>query len=389
MSNLFQQLKSLKNNPRAGALSLSEHEAAKSRLLSRISADAPVRQESKSYVSWYVSSFISKPVTVGVAAVTLFAGSLSTVSAASSSLPGDTLYSVKRITEQAQLKLASLDRRAVLHTEFAERRLREAVELRSSDPTNSGHQVLAKAAMVEYASELSQASADLKNLQNSVGSSTALAVVTDVQNKIESMKAVIDATAATNSTADAGTETVEAKQAVKEAQAVATTVAMDVHEEQATEKSGIELKALFTKELGNIEARQTFDEHRLETISKAVLGVEMFKGVEGVPTSDDLKRMNYVVKQTRLQIPEAMNNFAAGGYRSAFATLQGIDQELLTLEARTAEIEILIMQTRDAAAVKAAEEKAAEEAAEALAAEEAKAAEEAAKPADDSITPTP
>lgn len=362
---------------------------AKSRLLSRISADAPVRQESKSYVSWYVSSFISKPVTVGVAAVTLFAGSLSTVSAASSSLPGDTLYSVKRITEQAQLKLASLDRRAVLHTEFAERRLREAAELRSSDPTNSGHQVLAKAAMVEYASELSQASADLKNLQNSVGSSTALAVVTDVQNKIESMKAVIDATAATNSTADAGTETVEAKQAVKEAQAVATTVAVDVHEEQATEKSSIELKALFTKDLGTIEARQTFDEHRLETITKAVLGVEMFKGVEGIPTSDDLKRMNYVVKQTRLQIPEAMNNFAAGGYRSAFATLQGIDQELLTLEARTAEIEILIMQTRDAAAVKAAEEKAAAEAAEALAAEEAKAAEEAAKPADDSITPTP
>ncbi len=348
MSNLFSQLKSLKNNPQAGALSLSEHETAKARLLSRVSADLPAGNESKSYVSWYVSSFISKPVTVGVAVVTIFTGSLSTVSAASSSIPGDTLYTVKRITEQAQLKLASLDRRAILHTEFAERRLREAVELRSADTVDSAHQTLAKTAMVEYASELLQASADLKNLKNNVGSSAALAVVTDVQNKIDSMKAVIEETASTNSTSAAGTETVDAKQAVKETQEVATTVAVDVHEQEATDKSSQELKAMFTKELGSIEARQTFDEHRLQTIEKNVIGNEMFEGVAGIPDSDDLKRLNYVIKQTKLQIPEAMNGFAAGGYRTAFATLQGVDQELLTLEAKIAEVEILIMQTRDA-----------------------------------------
>jgi hypothetical protein len=361
VSNLLQQLKSLKNNPKAGASSLSEHGAAKARLLARVSADLPVRQESTSYVSWYVSSLISKPVTVGVAAVTLFTGSLSTVSAASSSLPGETLYSVKRITEQAQLRLASLDRRAVLHTEFAERRLREAVELRSSS-ADEGHQTLAKAAMVEYASELSQASADLKNLKDTVGSSTALAVVTDVQNKIDSMKAVIEETASTNSTTAAGTETVEAKNAVKETQTVATTVAVDVHEQEATAKSSLELKSMFTKELGSIEARQTFDEHRLDTIARAVAGAEMFKGIEGIPTGDDLKRMNFVIKQTRLQIPEAMNGFAAGGYRNAFTTLQGIDAELLKLEANVADIEILIMQTRADADAKAAEEAAKAEA---------------------------
>ncbi len=362
MSNLLSQLKSLKNNPQAGALSLSEHGAAKARLLSRVSVDLPVQQESKSYVTWYLSSFISKPVTVSFAAFTLFAGSLSTVSAASSSLPGETLYSVKRITEQAQLRLASLDRRAILHTEFAERRLREAVELRAIGPENSSHQILARTAMAEYASELSRASADLKSLKGSVGSTATLAVVTDVQNKIESMKAVIEETASSNSTADAGNETVEAKQAVKEAQEVATTVAVDVHEEAATDKSSGELKGMFTKELGSIEARQTFDKHRLETISKAILGVELYKGVDGIPSSDDLKRMNFLVKQTELQIPEAMNGFAAGGYRNAFATLQGIDQELLTLEARLAEIEILIMQTRAKAEVKAAEEAAKAEA---------------------------
>jgi len=359
VSNLFSQFKSLKNNPKAGALSLSEHESAKSRLLSRVSADVPVQQESKSYVSWYVSSFISKPVTVGVAAVTLFAGSLSTVSAASSSLPGDSLYSVKRITEQAQLKLASLDRRAVLHTEFAERRLREAVELRATSPEDTGKQVLAKTAMVEYASELSQASADLKNLKDSVGSSTALAVVSDVQDKIDSMKSVIDETAATNSTSGAGTETVDAKQAVKETQEAATTVAVDVHEAGASEKSSRELETMFRKELGAIESRQTFDEHRLQIISDNVVGEKMFEGVAGIPSGDDLKRLNYVIKQTKLQIPEAMNGFAAGGFRTAFATLQGVDQELLTLEARIAEVEILVMQTRDAAEAKAAEEAAA------------------------------
>jgi hypothetical protein len=266
---------------------------------------------------------------------------------------------VKRITEQAQLRLSSLDRRAVLHTEFAERRLREAAELRSSGSSSQGQLLLAKSAMADYASELSQASADLKQLKNSVGSSQALAVVSDVQSNIDSLKNAIEENGAVNTSSDAGAETLEARQAVKETQEAATTVVVDVHEEEATEKSSQELKTLFTKELGSIEGRQTFDEHRLDVISKVITANEGLSEIEGIPSGDDLKRMGFVIRQTRLQIPEAMNGFAAGGYRTAFTTLQGIDSELLKLESDIAGIESLITSSleaqREAAAAAAAE----------------------------------
>ena len=347
MSNLFAKLSSLKNDPKAGALSFSAHESAKSRLMARISVDAPVQKQAPSYVSWYLGSFISKPVTIGVSAIVLFSGSLSTVSAASNSLPGDTLYSVKRITEQAQLRLASLDRRAVLHTEFAERRLDEATQLRSTGEARLAYLELAKTAMQEYATELSQASADLKSLKGAVESGQALAVVTDVQNKLDAMKTVIDQNAAASEQPEAGQEALVAKQAAKDTQEAATTVAVDVHEASATARSDQELKEMFKKELGAIEARQTFDEHRIATISDTISGNVVFKGIGGVPTADDLRHMTLIIKQTRLQIPEAMNGFAAGGYRSAFDTLQGVDSELLALEGKLADIEFMITTTLD------------------------------------------
>ncbi len=366
MSNLFKQLKKLKNDPKTGALSRSEHETAKARLLSRLSVDTQSRVAAPSYVSWYLGSFISKPVTLGVSAFVLFAGSLSTVNAASGSLPGDTLYSVKRLTEQAQLQWASPEDKVLLHTEFAGRRLDEATQLQATATDNSAHLTLAKAAMQEYASELSQASADLKNLKASVAPTQALAVVSDVQDKIDAMKTVIDQNAATNSTADVGQETLVAKQAAKDAQEAATTVAVEVHETSATELSGQELKEMFKKELGAIEARQTFDQHRLDVIGTSVsANATVFKGVDGIPSPDDLKHMSFVIKQTQLQIPEAMNGFASGGYRTAFATLQGVDSELLGVESKLADIEFLVTATLEKAEADKAEAdaKAAEDAA--------------------------
>ena len=41
-----------------------------------------------------------------------------------------------------------------------------------------------------------------------------------------------------------------------------------------------------------------------------------------------------------------MNSFAAGGFRTAFATLQEIDTSLLAIEAQLAQIEITIMNAR-------------------------------------------
>lgn len=345
MSSLLRQLKKLKNDPRVGSVTREEHAKAKDRLLAILEIDKELTFEVQpSYGTWFAGNFISKPVVLGAAVLTMAVGSFSTVNAATDALPGETLYSVKRITEQAQLKLATLDRRAVLHTEFAERRLNEASELQKSATENPEHVALAKTAMADYEAELTKASADLREMKGTSSAPATLAVVANVQDKIGAMETVIDANVAASQTVEDGEEALQAKHVAKEAQQAATTVAVELHEEQGSELTTQEMKDMFKKDLGNIEARQTFDEHRLAILTATIAAhAELFKGMEGVPNADDLKRMGYVITQTKLQIPEAMNGFAAGGYRSAFETLQGVDEELLSLEAQLADVEITVM----------------------------------------------
>lgn len=72
-----------------------------------------------------------RPRTMVISAVAAGAIAVSGISVASESVPGDTLYRVKRSAEQAQLALASSDvSRAHLHLDFARTRLVEAGELR-------------------------------------------------------------------------------------------------------------------------------------------------------------------------------------------------------------------------------------------------------------------
>jgi len=76
-------------------------------------------------------------IVVGIAAGTL---ALSGVSMASGeAVPGDTLYGMKRSTERAQLALAGSDvSRGQLYLDFAHTRLREALEVRSSEASFIG-----------------------------------------------------------------------------------------------------------------------------------------------------------------------------------------------------------------------------------------------------------
>jgi hypothetical protein len=358
MSDILNQLKSLKTNPKAGAVSAEEHKMAKSRLMFALGADTEVTGETAfSFTTFVLRNFISKPIAASAAALVLAVGSLSTVSAAADSLPGDTLYSVKIMTEQAQLKLVSLDRRAVLHTEFAERRLREANELTEKGDENPVHVTLARAAMVEYKSELSKASEDLKQLKDNVQTPATLAAVNEVKNTIAGMETVIDEKVASSVTVADGEAALSAKDATKETSKVATTVAVDVHEDENSEVTEKEMKEMFRSELGDIEARQTFNKHRLERLEQFFKENEKLFTDEEMVSSDSFKKMAFVIKQSEFQIPEAMNGFAAGGYRTAFEVLRGIDAELLALESDIAEIEITVTAAVERERVAAEEEK--------------------------------
>ncbi|MBI2099201.1 hypothetical protein HYT45_02160 [Candidatus Uhrbacteria bacterium] len=69
----------------------------------------------------------------------VFGSSVTTVSASLNSVPGDLLYPLKRITEEAQVRLTSnAEAKAELHIEFAGRRVQEVSKITDS---NSGNNV--------------------------------------------------------------------------------------------------------------------------------------------------------------------------------------------------------------------------------------------------------
>jgi di/tripeptidase len=137
-----------------------------------------------------------------------------------------------------------------------------------------------------------------------------------------------------------------AKEITKEASEAVTTVAVEVHEEEQTALSAHELKQMFKSELGQIEARQRFDLERIEVIRTALADETILYESFQVPTSDQLLGYEYPIVAVDSLLSQAMSNFAAGGYRAAFATLQEIDSSLLAIEAELAQIEITIMNAR-------------------------------------------
>lgn len=77
---------------------------------------------------------IVRPALVGVLALgVVLGGWAATVSASFGSLPGDTLYSVKLITEKAQVSFASAEDKPSLHVEFAGRRIEEVAKIAEKD----------------------------------------------------------------------------------------------------------------------------------------------------------------------------------------------------------------------------------------------------------------
>lgn len=73
-----------------------------------------------SFARWAIASAV---------VLALILASTGTVAASASSLPGETLYPIKRFVEGAQLSLASGDKRPALHIKFAETRLSEIESL--------------------------------------------------------------------------------------------------------------------------------------------------------------------------------------------------------------------------------------------------------------------
>lgn len=343
-------LRKAKNLPQAGAVDAATHAKARAQLLS-VLPDA-VFESSPSgagYLVGFMQSLIYKPVAATAAAFVFLAGGWMTTSAAQSSLPGDTLYNVKLIAERAQLQLASLDRRAVLHTEFAGRRLEEVAALQRAVMQEPRRAQYIPETVTAYQQEIASATNDLQALQTQ-DQSQALATATTVLSQVEMLSQNATELSVSLSvtemqddlegivTQEVAEQVTQTTDAIAE---VATDVAINAHEAAPSEDSRYEMENLFRNLLGSIEARRAMILHRIENIEEITGAQKELLAQAGVvlPKKETFSEMTEIVEEMDAPLPTIMDNFAAGGYRTAVESLQEMESVLALMENELTAIE--------------------------------------------------
>lgn len=330
------QLKSLKTNPKAGWVLDVKKENSRALLMEAIGhkeQEVNIAVSVRAYSTWMFTDFISKPLAAGVAVfVILLGGWMTTVSAASNSLPGDTLYQVKMITEQAKLKLASSEQKAILHTEFAQIRLDEAVTL-----SETGSDAQAQVAMEAFKSEVALAENSIRQLQES-GNTQTVQVAFQVDQKLTELSTSIE-NKKTN-TATAPLTTTGAEKVTRDASDSVVDIMVETHETSATAKNTISLETRFRNGITEIKTRQTYDLGRLSVIKTALSNEELSKQT-GIDNAY-IDSLTFSVEHSTERLSEAMDLMANGGVRAAFDILVTINQSLANAESSITQTEINI-----------------------------------------------
>ena len=186
---ILRQLKEQRANTDFGAVSLVDRESQKQRLMQAIGANQETRKVSSFDAVWKVVehvriAFVSMPTAMATAMlVIVFGGSVGMVGAANS-LPGDTLYSVKVASEKARLKIASQERKVLLRTEFAQRRLEEAAKL-SADPDRAAQ------AFAGFEVQVKEAKRELEGFKQAEPEAAARVAV-EVDGKLDELNNMVN-----------------------------------------------------------------------------------------------------------------------------------------------------------------------------------------------------
>ena len=335
--NVIKQLKQLKKNPEAGFSSASHKGAGRDSLMQAIGHQETVQPrmslgDAFVFYRWNVSQFVSMPATLTASIFVLVLGGWMTTVSAASSLPGDALYGLKLVTERTQLSLASLEHKAVLHTEFAENRLDEAAALESS--TDPERLLYIDEALVAFASELSLAEENLRQLKEE-GNLETIDIAASVDQKILALNATID-----SSLEDNGDLPSSAADEIREITRVASNSVVDVmletHEASLDlSASTSDMKDLFKLKLQDLRHRESLDQGRIVVIERVALENDL---------DITLLHAKREILSALERIPEAESLAASGGYRAAFDVLRDVESILAAAEAMIAEEEIQIIQ---------------------------------------------
>lgn len=343
MNQIAAQLRSMKDRESAGAFSADQKLAGKRAVLTAIGGSLEGNQAPSlrtTYLLWLSQSFISRPVAISAAGFVLAgSGLLTTVNAAQQSLPGDMLYSVKLINERAQLQLASLDRRAVLHTEFAQRRLQEVEQLQSSTATRDTS--IVTDTMNAYTQEVASANQNLRELQAS-GNASTVATANEVDQNLSTLNTSIANAAVPLSSTDGTLATSSALSTTQVAQEDVITVAVEANDIEDSAASEQDLQSMFMRQFGEITTRKAFDAHRLTVIRASLEKHAVVLGPLDIASSSDLSRLSRSMDIVIADVMPAMDIFRSGEYRAAFDALQHADTVLRGIEATIADIETTI-----------------------------------------------
>lgn len=343
MNQIAAQLRSVKHREAAGGFSVDQKLVGKRAVLTAIGGSleaAPAVSLHTTYLLWLSQSFISRPVAIGVAGFVLVgSGLMTTVSAAQQSLPGDVLYSVKLINERAQLQLASLDRRAVLHTEFAQRRLREVEQLQSDTATRDTS--IVTETMNAYTQEVASANQNLRELQAS-GDGSTVATANEVDQNLATLNSTIANTSVPLSSADGSLAASSALSTTQVAQEDVITVAVEANDLEDTAASEQDLQEMFMRQFGEITTRKAFDDHRISVIRTSLKRNAAVLENLHIASESDLTRLERSMDIAIADVMPAMDAFRTGEYRSAFDSLKRADTVLRGIEATIADIETAI-----------------------------------------------
>lgn len=289
------------------------------------------------YATWWLNHVFVRPLAVGFTAFSIIFGSwIFTVNASFDTIPGDVLYPVKLAAERVQLTFATSNTtRARLHTEFAGRRLAEAVEISESD--REGKDVLLRAAVESFKSELVSANETLQQVSPD-NAAEAVTIAEAVDIKFGEYQAVIDQTQIGEVTLE--TEGVEAVQdIVDEAnQAVAEEI-VSAHEVTPQSETEQYLLTTFQSDFMSIRDRLNLNRGRLEVI-KSVLATYDLEGEK-----EYLKQIESISGELvgfETTLAETMDIYAAGGYRRVMEMVSGLNGTLNEAEATIVELEIAI-----------------------------------------------
>lgn len=180
----------------------------------------------------------------------VFSGSITTVSAALNSIPGDFLYPLKLMTEGAQVRLANGDTEKVeLHVEFASRRIQEVVKINEEESLDNK----ARTAVAVRGFKQEMVTVNKYMEQSEPEQAAAIAKIVDAKS-VENEQILLTVEKTISDTESRGVVT-EAKTVAENTGIKAVEVIVVTHTTTSSTVTSAEVKNTVTSKINDIEKR--------------------------------------------------------------------------------------------------------------------------------------